>query len=126
MRPSSTPGAAPAPDDPSRLTLVVETARGGRTIQGAAGEPLLGALRAAAVPIRSVCGGKASCGTCRVTVAAAWLARLPPAQRTERRLLACLEGAGPDDRLACQVTLAADHDGLAVRVCAPAPALGPA
>ena len=108
------------------LALTVRTPRGVRTIEGVVGETLLSALRRAAAPIRSVCGGVASCGTCRVAPDGMWRARLAPPGRTEARLLRCLADAGPHDRLACQLILAPDLDGLAVRVSPPQTALGPA
>jgi CDP-4-dehydro-6-deoxyglucose reductase len=120
------PDAAPAAREPGPLTLSVETARGVRAIQADVGETLLGALRAAAAPIRSICGGQASCGACRVVATEAWRSRLAPPGRVEARLLAHLEEAGPDDRLACQLILSADLDGLAVRVCPLKPAIRPA
>lgn len=120
------PDAAPEAGAEGSLTLSVETGRGVRAIQAEVGDTLLGALRAAAAPIRSVCGGRASCGACRVVAAEAWRSRLTPPGRVEARLLAHLEEAGPDDRLACQLILSADLDGLAVRVCPPTPATRPA
>lgn len=120
------PDIAPGAGEPGSLTLSVETARGVRAIQAKVGDTLLSALRAAAAPIRSICGGRASCGACRVVATEAWRPRLAPPGRVEARLLAHLEEAGPDDRLACQLILSADLDGLAVRICPPTPAARPA
>lgn len=54
---------------------------------------------AAGVRHRHDCGGKAQCGTCRVRVLSGMAS--PPDDRELRRLSAA--GAGPDERLACQM-----------------------
>lgn len=87
-----------------------------RQVEGEDGESLYTALRRAGLPLLSVCGGRASCGACRIQVMPTWWARLPPALDTERQLLAVLPRRREGDRLACQVRLAAELDGLAIRV----------
>jgi len=63
------------------------------------------------------CGGSASCGTCHVMVDAAWADRLPPPENIERMVLETTAvPAGPGSRLACQIRLTADLQGLVVRV----------
>lgn len=84
------------------------------SVRARSGITLLSALQAAGTPIRSVCGGNAACGTCRISVAERWRDRLPKPARTEQRLLDHLEHAGPGDRLACQIRLTEDTDGLAI------------
>ncbi|WP_169741330.1 FAD-binding oxidoreductase [Andreprevotia chitinilytica] len=66
--------------------------------------------------MQGVCGGNASCGTCRITVATDWINRLAPPDRTERRLLAALDGTQPTDRLACQIPLQPELHGLIIRL----------
>ena len=87
-----------------------------RQVEGYDGESLYTALRRAGLPLLSVCGGRASCGACRIQVMPQWWARLPPALGTERQLLAVLPGRREGDRLSCQVRLAAELDGLTIRV----------
>ena len=99
---------SPAPDAP-RIAIGL---RGFRAMIVPTGETLLTALTTAGAPIGSVCGGQASCGTCRLAIDPAWLDRLPPAKRNEQRLLNCLAGAAPHHRLACQITLGPAHAGL--------------
>jgi CDP-4-dehydro-6-deoxyglucose reductase, E3 len=97
-----------------------------RAIRGPLGATLLSALREAGAPILSVCGGKASCGTCKITVAEPWRDRLRQPARTERRLLANLDDIGPGDRLACQIPLTQETDGLAISLVCHATAKWPA
>ena len=84
------------------------------------GDTLLAALRRAGTPIRHICGGRGACGTCRIAVEPEWGQRLPAPTRNEARLLAVLPGAAPAHRLACQITLDRQTDGLAVRLATPA------
>ncbi len=82
------------------------TFAGGPTINATAGPTLLEISRAHAVPLASICGGRARCSTCRVRVMAGQDAA-DPSQETERRVLARI-GAGDAVRLACQLRPRAD------------------
>lgn len=111
------PGVAQAADSGGD-TAPIEVIWGGRVrrIEAPIGRSLLAALQAAQAPVLSICGGCASCGACRVTVDPDWLDRLAPPERTERRLLANLDEAGPHDRLSCQIRLTAAEAGLRLRL----------
>lgn len=64
---------------------------------------ILNQLSMAGVAIPHDCGGKAQCGTCRVKVISGAEGLLPAApQGAEAVRLAAL-GAGPEERLACQI-----------------------
>lgn len=103
---------------PAVLTIRLGDAAGD-AIAAESGETLLAALRRAATAIRSICGGRCACGTCRIAVAEDWVARLPEPSRNEARLLRALPGARPDHRLACQITLGAETEGLSFRLDTP-------
>jgi ferredoxin, 2Fe-2S len=67
--------------------------------------------------IEAECGGSLACGTCHVYVDDAWLARLPPASEDELAMLE--EVTAPRkicSRLACQIRLVDELDGLTVRI----------
>jgi len=76
------------------------------------GETLLRALQRAGTPVLSICGGQASCGACRVEIAADWIGRLPAAGRVEVALLEFLDDPVPGHRLACQLLLGPALHGL--------------
>jgi 2Fe-2S ferredoxin len=106
--------------NPSCLVLIIdlgEAAEGG--LKAACGETLLTVLRRAETGIRHICGGRCACGTCRIALESDWALRLPAPSRNEARLLGVLPGASPAHRLACQITLDEQTDGLAFRLDTP-------
>lgn len=79
------------------------------------GQSLMMGLRDAR-QLLGVCGGNAACGTCRLTVDSAWIHRLPPMLRVEKRLISALVDENSTDRLACQIKLESWMEGLAVQL----------
>ena len=108
------PADSAAPPEPATpaITLHLHQVAGDLSVPARVGETLLAALKRAGVPLLAVCGGQASCGTCKIEVAPTWHERLPSASRVERNLLACLPECKERDRLACQITLTAELDRL--------------
>lgn len=75
-----------------------------------------GAIQNDVEGIESICGGNCYCGMCRLHVAESWRDRVGPAGEFE---LPVLEGFGdllPGARLACQIQVSAELDGLVVRL----------
>ena len=70
--------------------------------------------------IEADCGGACACSTCHVYVDPAWVAKLPPKDPMEEDMLDLASGACRTSRLACQIDLTPELDGLAVRVPADA------
>jgi ferredoxin, 2Fe-2S len=63
------------------------------------------------------CGGYATCGTCHVVVDEPFRARLPtPSEDEEIMLEGLLTPVTAGSRLACQITMADDLDGITVHV----------
>jgi 2Fe-2S ferredoxin len=63
------------------------------------------------------CGGNAMCATCHVYVDPAWIDRLPPRSDVEDELLeSTASERRATSRLACQLVVAADLDGLVVEL----------
>jgi ferredoxin, 2Fe-2S len=74
---------------------------------------MLVALQNGVDGIDAECGGSLACGTCHVYVDAAWLSKLPAASDVEDALLddvACPRTER--SRLACQLAMTAELDGL--------------
>jgi len=64
--------------------------------------------------IEAVCGGNAYCGTCRVYVDPAWRAATGEATDIELPMFEATGDETPGIRLACQITVTPDLDGLVV------------
>ncbi|HEU4819597.1 MAG TPA: 2Fe-2S iron-sulfur cluster-binding protein [Qipengyuania sp.] len=80
----------------------------------APGDNLLRVAQAAGMPLEGTCEGQMACSTCHVIVAAEWFERLPPASEEEEDMLDLAAGARRTSRLACQIVLGEELDGLAV------------
>lgn len=91
---------------------------GGRVTQAeaAVGSRLLDVAQAAGQPLEGTCDGQMACATCHVIVDAADFARLPPASAAEEDMLDLAPDAVRTSRLACQIHLTPDLDGLTVRI----------
>ncbi len=82
-----------------------------------AGESVMdGALDNGVPGILGQCGGGCTCATCHCYVPPAFLERLPPAHGDELEILAYVRGRQPNSRLACQIRLDDELDGLVVEV----------
>jgi ferredoxin, 2Fe-2S len=60
------------------------------------------------------CGGECACGTCHVYVESPWLDRLDTAGDAEGSMLSFADGTQPNSRLACQIRMSSELDGLVV------------
>ncbi len=58
------------------------------------------------------CGGGCTCCTCHCWIQSPWFERIPGAGQDEIDILAYAWGVADNSRLACQVVLTADLDGL--------------
>jgi 2Fe-2S ferredoxin len=74
-----------------------------------------GAIRHSIPGIEGDCGGNGACGTCHVYVAPEWLHRLPPMDELERAMLDFVVDPHRNSRLACQIVLTPELEGLVVR-----------
>ena len=99
------------------MALIHLTRRDGSTqaIEAKPGRSLMLNIRKPG-EIQAICGGEASCGTCHVYVAEAWLSRLPPIKNEEEIILAFSDWRQPNSRLSCQIQVTDALDGLAVTV----------
>ena len=79
------------------------------------GETILKVAERNAVPIKSFCDGFGVCGACHVTVENLF-DKLPPISDKENDALDRASGVTMHSRLACQVVLTKELDGLRVVV----------
>jgi ferredoxin, 2Fe-2S len=70
-----------------------------------------------AVPgIEAICGGSCACATCHVYVDPDWAGRAGQASDMEKSMLELVADIHPTSRLACQITMTCELDGLIVRL----------
>jgi ferredoxin, 2Fe-2S len=62
------------------------------------------------------CGGEAACGTCHVIVEDEWVAKVGRSGPVEEEMLAMNPEREPTSRLACQMRVTDDLNGLVVRL----------
>ena len=60
------------------------------------------------------CGGACACGTCHVYVEDKWVSALPTPDALEKGLLSTRPDGQESSRLACQIIVTQDLDGLTV------------
>ena len=75
-----------------------------------------GAVENGVPGIDADCGGACACATCHVYVAPDWLARVGPRGEREEEMLSFAAETQPNSRLACQISITADLEGLVVRM----------
>lgn len=76
---------------------------------------LMETLKAYEYPIRATCGGMALCSDCHCEVLEGW-EKLPEAQEQELITLDSRPDASFASRLACQIKLADEINGLSIRL----------
>lgn len=87
-------------------------------LEASTGDVLMESLRDADL-VEATCGGAASCGTCHIYVGNDWLEKLGERTEDEGYMLESLEEhveIMDTSRLACQITLSDDHDGLSLDI----------
>ena len=87
-----------------------------RAIDAVDGSTLLQASRRLGLAIEGVCGGSMACATCHVHVDEDWYDRLDPPSAEEEDMLDLAPSLCATSRLACQIRLRREHDGLGVSV----------
>ena len=84
------------------------------------GQSLLTLGQVNGMPLEGTCEGQMACSTCHVIVAADDFVRLPKASEVEEDMLDLAAGATRYSRLACQIMLTDELDGLTVHIPAEA------
>ncbi|MFC4256395.1 2Fe-2S iron-sulfur cluster binding domain-containing protein [Altererythrobacter xixiisoli] len=97
---------------------VLFTTRDGATVEANAtpGDRLLEIGQAAGMPLEGTCEGQMACSTCHVIIGRDWFARLPEAVEDEEDMLDLAAGVQKFSRLACQIELTEDLDGIEVHM----------
>lgn len=103
--------------DVAGLRVSIRTIGSSRHLHEAiAGLHLVDLMRAHALPVKAECGGACVCATCHVRVPADWQDRLPPPSEDELAKLDEIPGADESSRLACQIVMTPELDGLVIEL----------
>jgi ferredoxin, 2Fe-2S len=88
-----------------------------RSVETQIGENLMRAATDNAVPgIDGDCGGQCACATCHVFVSTPWAERLPIMRTNENDILEFTNERRESSRLACQIVMTAELDGIEVHM----------
>lgn len=81
------------------------------------GSTLMEVLRDEGMGVEAICGGQCACATCHCRVSEAWYEKLTPPDEDEAALLeSSIHHIAGRSRLACQIPVTEDLDGLVVTV----------
>lgn len=86
------------------------------TVEAESGARLLEVAQNCGIPLEGTCEGQMACSTCHVIIDAEWFAKLPRAREEEEDMLDLAACATRHSRLACQILLAPELDGLTLRL----------
>ncbi|PHR16778.1 MAG: 2Fe-2S ferredoxin [Sphingopyxis sp.] len=102
----------------STVTVHFVSSDGEQTVTAKAseGDNLLSVAQIHDQPLEGTCEGQMACSTCHVIVDAADFAKLPEASEMEEDMLDLAAGARRTSRLACQIDLTTELDGLTVHI----------
>ena len=75
-----------------------------------------GAVENAVPGIDADCGGACACATCHVFVEPDWVDRVGSRTEREQEMLSFAADTQPNSRLACQIKVSGELDGLVVRM----------
>jgi len=68
------------------------------------------------IDLHGACHGSLACATCHVIIDEKFYSKLPAASQAEEEMLDFAFGATPTSRLACQLTMTKELDGIRVKL----------
>ena len=81
------------------------------------GESLMEAAVSNNVPgIDADCGGNCACATCHVFITPEWISKVGERREMENSMLEFSENQKSNSRLACQIKISEEHEGLIVKI----------
>lgn len=105
-----------AKDDMPKITFITHDGVQ-HEVQASIGTTLMETAVSAMVPgIEADCGGNCICATCHVYIDTQWLSKLPPAEDVEEAMIDYTSEPSSNSRLACQIEVTDEIEGLQVRI----------
>lgn len=85
------------------------------TVEAVVGQSLMRAAVSNSIPgIDAECGGACACATCHVYISDSWLPQIGRPVGNEKEMLDFANEVQANSRLACQIAISPDMDGLVV------------
>jgi len=85
-----------------------------RVVEAPVGKNLMVVAQDNGFDVEGACEGAMACSTCHVIVASEWFDRIPEASEDEDDMLDFAVGLTATSRLACQIVMTEELDGLVV------------
>ena len=86
------------------------------TIQGDVGESILEVAQKNKISLEGACEGACACGTCHIIVNEPWSSKLDEKSINEEDALDLAFNVGKNSRLACQIILTENLNGIEIRI----------
>jgi ferredoxin, 2Fe-2S len=87
------------------------------SVEATVGDSLMRVAIGASVPgILAECGGVCACATCHVLIDPDWAEKISSADDFEAGMIEGAIDPGPNSRLACQITVTDEMNGMVVRL----------
>lgn len=102
----------------ARIKFIVEGS-GLQEVDAEIGRSIMENTKAHNFALEAACGGAMACATCHVIVSEDWADKLPPPSDEEESVLEFAFGIGEHSRLACQIFMSDELDGIEIHVPAP-------
>lgn len=91
---------------------IVNALHEGKQIEAKVGKTLMSAAVEAGIEIEAACDGNCACSTCHVYIDQKHFDKLSPASEEEEDMLDLALFVQPTSRLACQIVITEDLDGI--------------
>lgn len=98
------------------VIFVSEDGETEQKVSAVIGERLLDVAQAAGQPLEGTCEGQMACSTCHVIFDKQDFAKLPEPVEMEEDMLDLATAVTPTSRLACQIFLSEDMDGIKAHI----------
>lgn len=98
------------------ITFISSDGQNSVKVAAKEGDCLLAVAQINDLPLEGTCEGQMACSTCHVIVTKEDFEKLPEASDMEEDMLDLAAGVRRTSRLACQITLTSELDGLTVQV----------
>ena len=100
-----------------KFTFITNGGTERKEVEGSDGENILDLSKKFDIKIDGPCRGKLACGSCKVDISEKHSKLIPPPSDEERDLLAFIHpGSKQSERLACQLLLKPELEGMIVTV----------